>query len=167
MMRSTIGVLILSSMLIVGTHGALDAKTNDPQAMAFHQADVGAALEKGWTVLTVELPPDTANSWHSQPQGEFLYVLEGAGRLEVDGKRAVALGPGSVATLTSVPRHVLKNPSRTKILKILVVFLEDKREPHPLRTTGAASSLQEDGNAFKEGSKLRMEQKSPDIGLVF
>jgi hypothetical protein len=33
--------------------------------------------------------------------------------------------------------------------------------------TGAASSLQEDGNAFKEGSKLRMEQKSPDIGLVF
>ena len=63
-MRFTIGVLILWSMLIVGTHGALDAKTKDPQAMAFHQADVGAALEKGWTVLTVELPPDTANSWH-------------------------------------------------------------------------------------------------------
>jgi quercetin dioxygenase-like cupin family protein len=167
-MRLIMIALLLSSALVVGSSRHLDAKTSDPQAMAFLKPDIGGVVEKGWTVITVELPPDTANSWHSQPQGEFLYVLEGAGRLEVDGKRALTLNPGSVATLTSIPRHVLKNSSRTKILKILVVFLNDKNDPHPLLDARLTPGLQAGGNAGStEGRQPRLEQKSPDIGLVF
>ncbi len=97
---------------------------------------MGERAGKDWNVIAVELAPGAINGWHSQPGGEILYVLEGAGRLEVDGKQAITLNPGSASTLTSIPHHVLKNISRTKTLKILVVFLNPSGGPHPLLASG-------------------------------
>ena len=89
---------------------------------------------RDWKSITVELQPGAADSWQSRPDGELLYVLEGAGRLEMNGKPPMALNPGTVARLSGMPHHVLKNTSRTRTLKVLIVFLQDAGQQHPLHT---------------------------------
>jgi quercetin dioxygenase-like cupin family protein len=124
---------------------------------------------KDWNVIAVELAPGDMNRWHSQPGGEFLYVLEGAGRLEVEGKQAITLHPGSASTLTSNPHHVLKNISRTNPLKILVVFLNPSGGPHPLLAAGLMQGDVGRGDTPLPGQSQAGtgRQKAGDIGLVF
>jgi len=85
---------------------------------------VDAAWADGgeWNVVTVELAPGAADARHFHPGVELVYVLEGAGYLEVDGKPKVALNPGAVTTLQPKQGHVLKNASQTRPLKVLVVL---------------------------------------------
>lgn len=168
-MRFLMWVLVFSSALVIGNSRHLDAKTSDPQSIVPFNADIVEGAGKDWSVITVELAPGAINAWHSQPRGEFLYVLEGAGRLEVDGKRAVTLNPGSVSTLTSIPHHVLKNTSRTKTLKILVVFLNQNSDPHPLLASSLMQGPQEsrDTTSNGEGKPAMGLHKPGDIGLVF
>ena len=85
-------------------------------------ADVAAADGKEWKVVTIELSPGTVDARHFHPGAELVYVLEGAGLLEVDGKPSVPLNPGGVTTLQPQQAHVLKNASRTRPLKVLVVL---------------------------------------------
>ena len=85
-------------------------------------ADVAVADGKEWKVVTIELSPGTVDSRHFHPGAELVYVLEGAGLLEVDGKPSVALNPGVVTTLQPKQDHVLKNASQTRPLKVLVVL---------------------------------------------
>jgi len=73
---------------------------------SFVFADVAGAEDREWKVVTVELAPGTADARHFQPGVELVYVLEGAGYLEADGKPKVALNPGAV----------------TRPLKVLVVL---------------------------------------------
>ena len=75
-----------------------------------------------WKVDTVELAPGTADARQFQPGVELVYVLEGAGYLEADGKPKVALNPGVVTRLQTKQSHVLKNASQTRPLKVLVVL---------------------------------------------
>lgn len=166
-MRYIRGVLFLSSALVIGSSQFLSAQPSDQQTVVPFKAEIVEAEGKEWSVISVELPAGMINSWHSQPRGEFLYVLEGAGRLEVDGKPAITLNPGSVSTLTSIPHHVLKNMSRTKTLKILVVFLNEHSEPHPLLASSTVQAPQSSNTAPHEESKPRMGQHKGDIGLVF
>ena len=129
-----------------------------------------AAAAKDWKSIAIELPPGGADSWQLRPEGELLYVLEGTGRLELDGKPAMALNPGTVAKLDGVPRHLVKNTSRTKILKILVVFIQHKGQPHPLLAERTAQ-----GGRDAAGGPLAMDgdpgvhdraQHAP-VGLIF
>ena len=85
-------------------------------------ADVAVADGRGWKVVTVELSPGTVAARHFHPGTELVYVLEGAGLLEVDGKPPVPLNPGVVTTLQLKQGHVLKNASQTRPLKVLVVL---------------------------------------------
>ncbi len=167
-MRLFMWVLFFSSVLVIGNSRHLDAKTSDSQTMAPFKADIVEGTGKDWSVIPLELAPGAINAWHSQPQGEFLYVLEGAGRLEVDGKRAIRLDPGSVSTLTSIP-HVLKNTSRTKTLKILVVFLNQNSDPHPLLASGLMQRDEGSRDTTSPGKgKARMGRyKAGEIGLIF
>ena len=89
-------------------------------------ADAAVAGGKEWKVVTIELSAGTVDSRHFHPGAELVYVLEGAGILEMDGKPPVALNPGVVTTLQSNQDHVLKNASQTQSLKVLVVL----RLPH-------------------------------------
>lgn len=168
-MRFLMWVLFFSSVLVFGNSRHLDAKTSDSQTIVPFKADIVEGAGKDWSVITVELAPGATNAWHSQPGGEFLYVLEGAGRLEVDGKRAVTLNPGSVSTLTSIPHHILKNTSRTKTLKILVVFLTQNSDPHPLLASGLTQGDEGSRDTTPPGeSKSRLgRHKAGELGLVF
>jgi len=89
---------------------------------SFVLADAAWAEGREWKVITVELAPGTADARHIQPGVELVYVLEGAGFLEADGKPKVALNPGAVTTLQPKQGHVLKNASQTRSLKVLVVL---------------------------------------------
>ena len=89
-------------------------------------ADVAVADGKEWKVVTIELSPGTVDAWHFHPGAELVYVLEGAGLLEVDGKPSVTLNPRVATTLQPKQDHVLKNASQTRPLKVLVVL----RPPH-------------------------------------
>jgi len=89
---------------------------------SFVITDDAGAEGREWKVVTVELAPGTADARHIQPGVELVYVLEGAGFLEADGKPKVALNPGAVTTLQPKQGHVLKNASQTRPLKVLVVL---------------------------------------------
>ena len=85
-------------------------------------ADASRAEGGEWKVVTVELAPGAADARHFHPGVELVYVLEGAGYLEADGKPKVALNPGAVTTLQPKQALVLKNASQTRPLKVLVVL---------------------------------------------
>ena len=89
---------------------------------SFAIADAARAEDREWKVVTVELAPGTADTRHFHPGAELVYVLEGAGYLEADGKQPVTLNPGAVTTLQPKQGHVLKNASQTRSLKVLVVL---------------------------------------------
>ena len=88
---------------------------------SFAIADAAGAEGRVWKIVTVELAPGTADARHFNPGVELVYVLEGAGYLEADGKPKVALNPGAVTTLQPKQGHVLKNASQTRPLKVLVM----------------------------------------------
>lgn len=89
---------------------------------SFAVADAARAEGKEWKIVTVELVPGTADARHFHPGVELVYVLEGAGFLEVAGKPTVGLKSGAVTTLQPRQSHVLKNASQTRPLKVLVVL---------------------------------------------
>jgi quercetin dioxygenase-like cupin family protein len=107
----------------------LNAQTSGPQITTMVKTDVAGVRDKEWKVRTVELAPGAADARHFYSGVELVYVLEGAGRLEVDGKPFVALHPGAVAALNPKETHVLKNTSQTQSLKVVLVLLGEKGQP--------------------------------------
>ncbi len=89
---------------------------------SFVIVDAAGADGGEWNVVTVELAPGATDARHFHPGVELVYVLEGAGYLEADGKPKVALNPGAVTTLQPKRGYVLKNASQTRPLKVLVVL---------------------------------------------
>jgi quercetin dioxygenase-like cupin family protein len=66
-------------------------------------------------------------SYH--PGNVFVYILEGAGILEIEGKPAVTQKVGSV--FHEPPKQVqsFKNASKTEPVKVLVMFVSEKGQP--------------------------------------
>lgn len=147
------------------------AQTGELPAARFVKADVAGVEGKEWNAVTIELRPGAAQSWQFQPSGEVIYILEGTGRLEADGKPTVELNGGTVATLGMTAPHILRNTSRTKVLKVLVLSKVGKGGRHPLflnrgagpnGTTGLSIPNEETG---PQAHDERHDRK--DIGLVF
>jgi quercetin dioxygenase-like cupin family protein len=154
-MRSTKLVLQLFAAMLVFAIAAgqdLNAKASEPQVTTLLETDVAGAEGKEWSVITVELTPGAMDTRHFHPGVELVYVLEGAGFLEVDGKAPVALNPGTVAALHPKHSHVLKNTSQTQTLKIVVVLLLDKGQQHPmLAKRGTPPKAAEQKNGTRPG----------------
>jgi len=129
-MRHVVLTLFLVAMatltLTTAAGHDLNAQTNGALVTPLLRTEVAGVEGKALNVLTVELTPGAMDAWPSHPGLELVYVLEGAGFLEVDGKPPVALNPETVAALHPKHSHVLKNTSRTQTLKVLVVLLLDK-----------------------------------------
>ncbi len=73
-----------------------------------------------------EIAPGAATEKHRHPGYEFAYVLEGSGRLEVQGKPATPLMAGTA--IYQPPRQVHRgvNVSTTTPLKIFTLYIADK-----------------------------------------
>lgn len=149
----------------------LNTQTVGPQVTRLLKTDVAGVESKEWNVMTVELAPGAADARHSYPGVELVYVLEGAGFLEVDGKPPVALNPGVVAALNPKQIHVLKNTSQTQTLKALVVLLLEKGPQRPLLANQGAPRHQGGGEPMSNGDlrqqKTNEQNNSTHTGLVF
>lgn len=89
-------------------------------------------------MLTVEYLPGGASLPHRHDAEVFVYVLEGSVVMQVDGQKAVTLGPG--ATFHEKPSDIhrqSRNASTTQPAKFLVFILKDKDKPatHPVAET--------------------------------
>src|SRR2546428_7091135 len=83
---------------------------------SFAIADAAGAEGREWNVVTVELAPGSADVRHFHTGVELVYVLQGAGHLEADGKPPVTLNPGPVTTFQPEHGQALKNTCQTRPL---------------------------------------------------
>jgi len=147
------------------------AQPDESPAARFVKADTAHVEEKEWNAVTVELRPGTVQSWQFRPSGEVIYVLEGTGRLEADGRTTVELNGGTVTTLGLTAPHILRNTSRTKALKVLVLGKVEKGGRHPLflnRGSKPAGTNRLSIPKEETGPQARDDRSDrKDIGLVF
>ena len=174
-MRHVVLTLFLVAMatltLTTAAGHDLNAQTNGALVTPLLRTEVAGVEGKALNVLTVELTPGAMDAWPSHPGLELVYVLEGAGRLEVDGKPSVSLNPGVVAALNPKQIHVLKNTGQTQSLKVLVIRLLEKGQPRSMLANGVAPKHQ-DGHeqmAIEDVKHPSANRKSSRTrpGLVF
>ena len=85
---------------------------------------------KEGVMLTVEYPPGATSSKHRHNAHTFVYVLEGSIVMQVEGGKAVTLGPGQTYYESPDDIHtVSKNASDSRPAKFLVFFVKDKGAP--------------------------------------
>jgi len=173
-MRSTkLTLHLFAGMLVLAIAAGEDltAQAVEPQVTTLLKTDVVGADGKEWNVITVELTPGAMDMRHFHPGVELVYVLEGAGYLEVDGKPPVALNSGTVAALHPKHSHVLKNTSRTQTLKVLVVLLLDKGQQRPMLAKRGAPRHQGGAEPISNGDgrdqRTNEQNNSTHTGLVF
>ena len=173
-MRSTkLTLHLFAGMLVLAIAAGqeLNAQIKEPQVTTMLKTDVASVDGKEWNVITVELAPGAVDTRHFHPGVELVYVLEGAGFLEVDGKPPVALNPGTVAALHPKHSHVLKNTSRTQTLKVLVVLLLDKGQQRPVLAKRGAPRHQGGAEPISNGDgrdqRTNEQNNSTHTGLVF
>ncbi|MGH7206492.1 MAG: cupin domain-containing protein [Nitrospiraceae bacterium] len=168
----TLFVLATGTLALTFATGQdLNAQTMGPQVTTLLKTDVAGVEGKEWNVITVELAPGAVDARHSYPGVELVYVLEGAGFLEVDGKSPVALNPGAVAALNPKQIHLLKNASQTQTLKVLVVLLHENGHQRPMLANQRAPRHQGGGGSMSNGDlrqqKATEQDNSTHTGLVF
>ena len=86
------------------------------------------------TVFVFELKPGGRTGKHYHPGQEFIYVLEGEGRIEEAGKPPVDLKPGVGVYFRSDPAkptyvHEGINLSQTNSLKLVTTLITEKGQP--------------------------------------
>ena len=82
------------------------------------------------SMLTVEYLPGGASLPHRHDAEVFVYVLEGSVVMQVDGQKAVTIGPGGV--FHEGPNDIHRqsaNASATQPTKFLVFMIKDKGKP--------------------------------------
>lgn len=171
-MKSLVLLFVLMSAVIPPTIMAAGQDSHDASNRAHAGVptnELAGAAAKDWKSIAIELPPGAVDSWWSRPEGELLYVLEGAGRLEIGGKPQVVLNPGTVARLDGMPRHLIKNTSRTKMLKILVVFIQQKGQPHPLLADRMTQGNRDNRGSFAldDDHQVHDRKQHESVGLIF
>lgn len=86
------------------------------------------------TIFVAEFKPGARTGKHYHPGQEFIYVLEGEGRIEEEGKPPVDLKPGLGVYFQSDPAkptyvHEGINLSTTKPLKLVTTLITEKGQP--------------------------------------
>ena len=88
----------------------------------------GAGGQEG-VVWLIEISPGAATGKHYHPGQEFVYVLEGAGRTEMEGRRPATLRAGGALYLPPGQVHNTTNASAPAQAKALVVYIGEKDQP--------------------------------------
>ena len=127
--------VMLAVTLVVGialaTLGSrsLNAQQEPLKRTMLLRTDLKGLEGKEAVVLLVELAPAAAAGNHYHPGNEVLYVLEGSGVLEIDGKPPITLQVGTTSHIQPREVHDARNTSATDPLKILVFWVTDKGQP--------------------------------------
>jgi quercetin dioxygenase-like cupin family protein len=124
-------------VLVVGILGFLDytwagevALPGPPTVAGLMTRDIAGIPDKEALMITVTYLPGGASLPHRHDAQVFVYVLEGAMTMQVDGSAPVTIGPGQ--TFYEGPHDVHRvsaNASQTEPARILVFMIKDKGKP--------------------------------------
>ena len=172
----TLLLILAGSLTLAITEGQdPNAQTMGPQATTLLKAGVAGMEGKQGSISTVELAPGAVDARQFYPGVELVYVLEGAGSLEVDDMPPVALEPGTVVAVHPTHSRVLNNTSMTQTLKVHVVRLIDKGQPRLVLANGGTRPQKEECEVIPNGTIRQQKAKeqnnspstSPGTGLIF
>ena len=115
---------VLMGMLCLAT---APAAVQEPKVTPLMTKDLAGLAGKEAVMLTVEYPPGASSSKHRHNANTFVYVLEGSIVMQVEGGKAVTLGPGQTFYESPDDVHaVSKNASDSQPARFLVFFVKDK-----------------------------------------
>jgi quercetin dioxygenase-like cupin family protein len=106
------------------------APSRPPTVAALMTRDIVGMPNKEAMMITVSYLPGGASLPHRHDAQVFVYVLEGAMTMQIDGGAPVTVGPGE--TFYEGPddvHRVSANASQTEAAKILVFMIKDKGKP--------------------------------------
>jgi len=93
------------------------------------KTDLIGMKDKEVNILHIDVPPGFATVKHLHPGQLFIYVLEGAVTIEIDGNAPVKLGPGDVVEEPSNKWMVGKNLSSTHGARLVIFEIGSKDKP--------------------------------------
>jgi len=118
-------VLMVMLCLVVTPSGVQEAKVTPLMTK-----DLAGVTGKEAVMLTVEYAPGASSTRHRHNANTFVYVLEGSIVMQVEGGKAVTLGPGQTFYESPDDVHVVsKNASDSRPARFLVFFVKDKGAP--------------------------------------
>jgi quercetin dioxygenase-like cupin family protein len=92
--------------------------------------DLAGVIGKEVRMLSVQYIPGGASLPHRHHAQVFVYVLDGAVRMQIEGAAPVTLGPGETFYEGPDDIHTVSaNASQTKPARILVFIIKDKAAP--------------------------------------
>ena len=131
--RSWIVALTLSAIIAASIAGQALAQEGVTRTVILKKP-LEADPKKEVTIFVAEFKPGARTGKHYHPGQEFIYVLEGEGRIEEKGKPPVDLKPGIGVYFQSDPAkptyvHEGINLSKTKPLKLVTTLITEKGQP--------------------------------------
>ena len=131
--RSRIVAFTLGAVIAVSIAGHALAQEGVTRTVVLKKP-LEADPTKEVTVFVAEFKPGARTGKHYHPGQEFIYVLEGEGRIEEQDKPPVKLEPGVGVYFQSDPAkptyvHDGINVSQTKPLKLVTTLITDKGQP--------------------------------------
>jgi quercetin dioxygenase-like cupin family protein len=123
MTRRAIQTVLMALLCIV----AAPSGVQETKVTPLITKDLAGLNSKEAVMLTVQYAPGASSSKHRHNANTFVYVLEGSIIMQVEGGKAVTLGPGQTFYESPDDIHVVsKNASDTQPAKFLVFFVKDK-----------------------------------------
>jgi quercetin dioxygenase-like cupin family protein len=123
------------------TLNGMKAEIVNPAVTRLLKTDLLHIEGKELNVVAIQIAPGSVGKQVHYPGPELVYVLEGVGVLEVEGKPPFALSPGAVTKVDSHHIHINKNTSPTHRLKLLAVQLLERKAFRGLRRTPCLAEL--------------------------
>ena len=121
---TALGIGILLGALAAST---LADENAGPQIETVLRSDLASADDLEVIVSVVDIPPGTTLPKHRHPGEEFVYVLEGAGSLWLDGQGKTAVSAGEAV---KVPfEHIHTAGTGDGPMRVVVFRVHRKGEP--------------------------------------
>lgn len=129
--RSKILIATLASLTMVPPYVlAAEKAASDTILTPLQQHTFTDIAGKEGVMLTVEYAPGASTPKHKHDAHTFVYVLDGAIEMQVEGGKKVTLTAGQTFYESPTDVHsVSKNASTTKPAKFLVFFVKNKDAP--------------------------------------
>ncbi len=119
-------LLLAAALASLATAGAAQTTKVTPLL----SRDLTGLAGKEGTMITVEYAPGATDPIHRHDAHVFVYVLEGAVVMQVEGGAPVTLQPGQTFYEAPNDVHLVgRNASQTAPAKFLVFFVKDKDKP--------------------------------------
>lgn len=124
--RRTVHSVLMGMLCLL----AAPALAEDAKVTPLMAKDLLGLPNKEGTMLTVEYAPGGSTAKHRHNAHTFVYVLEGSIIMQVEGGKAVTLGPGQTFYESPDDIHaVSKNASDSQPAKFLVFIVKEKGAP--------------------------------------